>query len=155
MKTFTTLYGQKKEIPDQDIILRPTAYAVIVQQDDILLLKVKSTGKWFLPGGGVEKNEDLAEGLRREVLEETGLTVEVGEPLLKKEHLFYYDPLDEAYHMFITFFRCRVVQGTLHDPAMRGEETKQPQWVKLRDVRDEDVDEVLHDIFHMVKTHHD
>ncbi len=38
-------------------------------------------GRWFLPGGGVQHGEDPPESLRREIEEESGLTVEVG-PLL-------------------------------------------------------------------------
>lgn len=34
-------------------------------------------GKWELPGGKINKNENLEESLEREVLEETGLTVSV------------------------------------------------------------------------------
>ena len=38
-------------------------------------------GRWFLPGGGVQHGEHPPESLRREMEEESGLTVDVG-PLL-------------------------------------------------------------------------
>ena len=38
-------------------------------------------GRWFLPGGGVQHGENPTDSLRREIEEETGLTVELG-PLL-------------------------------------------------------------------------
>lgn len=38
-------------------------------------------GRWFLPGGGVQHGEHPPESLRREIEEESGLTVAVG-PLL-------------------------------------------------------------------------
>lgn len=36
------------------------------------------SGAWGLPGGGLEPNESLAECARREVLEETGIPVQIG-----------------------------------------------------------------------------
>ena len=38
-------------------------------------------GKWHLPGGGLDFQEDPRAGLVREVQEETGLAVTLGEPL--------------------------------------------------------------------------
>ncbi len=38
-----------------------------------------AAGLWSIPGGRVEPQESLTDAVRREVLEETGLEVEVGE----------------------------------------------------------------------------
>lgn len=57
---------------------RVAAYAVLTDaQDRVLLVKAapEDSGRWFLPGGGVEFGEDPEAGLRREVEEETGQIV--------------------------------------------------------------------------------
>jgi len=59
------------------------AVGAIVVHDDALLMVQRSNdpgkGLWSLPGGRVEAGELLADAVRREVREETGLEVEVGE----------------------------------------------------------------------------
>jgi 8-oxo-dGTP pyrophosphatase MutT (NUDIX family) len=45
--------------------------------DTILLEKRRDCGWWGLPGGKVEPGESLVEAAVREVVEETGLTVEI------------------------------------------------------------------------------
>jgi 8-oxo-dGTP diphosphatase len=64
---------------------RLAAYAVLLRADEVLLTRISSrgfsSGTWTLPGGGVEHGEDVQAGLVREVYEETGLEVEVGEVL--------------------------------------------------------------------------
>ncbi|SDR19466.1 NUDIX hydrolase [Actinopolyspora saharensis] len=56
--------------------------AVIHDRNGRLLLIQRANepgqGKWSLPGGRVEHGESDATALRREIAEETGLTVEVG-----------------------------------------------------------------------------
>jgi len=56
--------------------------AAIFHGDSLLLLRRIPTfpGLWELPGGSVEEGEKLEEALRREVQEETGLTVKVRRP---------------------------------------------------------------------------
>src|SRR5208337_1183598 len=56
--------------------------AVIVYQDRVLLVRRATEplkGRWTLPGGMLELGETLAQGVAREVREETGLEVEVVE----------------------------------------------------------------------------
>ena len=47
------------------------------KQKKVLLCHRRDYDLWNLPGGGLEKNESIQEGLIREVKEETGLVVEV------------------------------------------------------------------------------
>lgn len=62
-KTFKKLEKQKV-----------SAKAVILSGGKVLLLK-QPNGRWDLPGGKVDKKEDLVDGLIREVEEETGIKV--------------------------------------------------------------------------------
>lgn len=58
------------------------AKAVILHNEKVLLIRESTeytdgteTGKWDVPGGRIQPEEKLHEGLRREVLEEVGLSI--------------------------------------------------------------------------------
>jgi 8-oxo-dGTP pyrophosphatase MutT (NUDIX family) len=58
---------------------RPTIQTLgvtaLIERDGLLLLeRRRDTGQWNPPGGKVELDESLEQALRKEVLEETGLT---------------------------------------------------------------------------------
>jgi 8-oxo-dGTP diphosphatase len=66
---------EKKHTPTH----RVGVFAIIFDdQGRVLLSRRSDSGWWNLPGGGVEPDEAVAEGLAREVREETGLEVEIG-----------------------------------------------------------------------------
>lgn len=46
--------------------------------ENVLLIKRRDNGHWEPPGGVLELDETIEEGLRREVREETGAEIEVG-----------------------------------------------------------------------------
>ncbi|MDF8266415.1 NUDIX hydrolase [Luteipulveratus flavus] len=62
--------------------VRVGVYAVCVRDDRLLLVHQVSPGpaqdRWTLPGGGLDYGESPADGVRREVREETGCEVSVG-----------------------------------------------------------------------------
>ncbi len=64
----------------------PVAGAIIIRkdehgEDELLLIRRSKADSWALvwefPRGKVRRGEDVREGLKREVLEETGLKVEI------------------------------------------------------------------------------
>ncbi|QYR22443.1 NUDIX domain-containing protein [Paenibacillus sp. sptzw28] len=71
------------------------AAAVILDSEGRVLLVKHSYGKnnWDLPGGKAEKDESAQETAKREVLEETGLEVTVGQLTG-----IYYDPGYDMHH---------------------------------------------------------
>ncbi|WP_372605126.1 NUDIX domain-containing protein [Actibacterium sp.] len=99
---------------------RLAARALIVQNGRLLLVNAFPGGKsdlWCAPGGGVERGRSVPENLIREVHEETGLTVSVGDLALVNE---FHDPRGK-FHQVELFFRCNLIDGRLDhqwtDPA--------------------------------------
>jgi len=89
---------------------RVSASALIFDQDHVLLNTCKNPdGSTFLlgPGGGIKAGEDVAEALRREVQEETGLLV------TKQKLLFIEDLLFTNRRILKIWFLCDIAGGSL------------------------------------------
>jgi 8-oxo-dGTP diphosphatase len=69
--------------------------------------KPPGVGLWSLPGGRLEGPETLAQGVAREVREETGLIVEVG-PLA-----CVVERMGDDHHFVILDYLARAIGGTL------------------------------------------
>ena len=92
-------------------IPRIRAAAIIVQDDTILLVRHEKDGRryWLLPGGGVDFGESLAEALVREVCEEAGLDIVVGDLVMANDSI----PPDAHRHVLNVYFTAEVTGGEL------------------------------------------
>lgn len=130
MVTCNAFLGGTNDIAKDRLKFRPAVYAVIPRDNQVLLVSTIHTKKLYLPGGGVDIGEPLHEALKREVREETGIEIEVGELVHFKEDFFYYDPGDEAYHSLLFFFIARPQTFVLADADQIDDgEIENPRWV--------------------------
>ncbi|MEM6663026.1 MAG: NUDIX domain-containing protein [Pseudomonadota bacterium] len=86
--------------------IRLAARALIVIDGRVLLVNAypgPGPNLWCLPGGGCEPGQSTPENLAREVMEETGLAVEVGALAGVSE---FHNP-DSGFHQVDLFFHAR------------------------------------------------
>lgn len=84
----TPIFGRMKEGFNYQI--RQCVYAVIFNPEKKKVLTVyNSNGAYFLPGGAVEKNEDFHSCLVRELLEETGYAIIIGDCIGHAQQYFF------------------------------------------------------------------
>ena len=119
--------------------IRLGASAVIMRDKQLLLVKfdAENVGVHYnLPGGGVEDNELLEDAVRREVLEETCMQVDVGRILfvfeyVPTQHRFKYG----ARHSVNVIFECKLQE---HSEARMPDVPDKDQigvcWVPLSDL---------------------
>jgi 8-oxo-dGTP diphosphatase len=98
----------RREYPDAPIA---GVGAVIVAGDKVLLIRRAQEplkGEWSLPGGAVELGETLEEAVRREVLEETGLAIEVVDVVKAFDRIVRDAGRLVRYHYVLVDYLCRV-----------------------------------------------
>ncbi len=130
-----TLYGEIKRVPAADLQFRPSVYGLVIHEDRLLLARGRHTGRYALPGGGVELGERMDDALRRELREEAGIDIQIKEFLHFHDDFFYYDPLDFAIHGLLFYYWCAPLSLTLIDDALVDDlDVEQPRWVPIRDL---------------------
>lgn len=83
---------------------------VVISNGQVALIRRANEphkGQWSIPGGMLEVGETLGEGVRRELREETGLEVEVGELIEAFERVFRDADGRVRFHYVILDYLCR------------------------------------------------
>jgi ADP-ribose pyrophosphatase YjhB (NUDIX family) len=103
---------------------------VIIEGSRVLLVRRDTEplrGEWSVPGGMLELGEKLRDGVRREALEETGVTVEPGEVLDVFDSIFTDGLGKTQYHYVLVDYLCRPISGE----AQAGSDVSDVRWVSL------------------------
>jgi ADP-ribose pyrophosphatase YjhB (NUDIX family) len=92
--------------------IRIRAGVLIWRDGEVLLVRHEKGGRsyWLVPGGGVDPGETMTASGERELLEETGYSVEVGRLLLICEAI---DPKPDGRHIVNAVYAGKVRGGTL------------------------------------------
>jgi len=100
------------------------AAVITDDHDQALLIQRRDNHHWEPPGGVLELGESIEDGLRREVREETGLTVEPG------NLTGVYKNMKRGIVALV--FRCTITAGQL----AANDEVTAFRWATERDIRD-------------------
>lgn len=83
----------------------------VITHDELILCAQRGpsgslAGLWEFPGGKLEHGESPETALRREILEELGCTVDVGEQVTVTKHVYEFGEVT------LRTYYCRIVEGT-------------------------------------------
>ena len=120
-----TLTGTR-EYPDRPLV---GVGGVVIADGRTLLIRRGSAplqGQWSIPGGMLELSESIAEGVRRELAEETGLEVRVGDLIEVFERIVPGEDGRTRYHFVILDYLCEMVSGV----ARAGSDVTDVAWAR-------------------------
>ena len=113
--------------------------ALVLREDAVLLVRraaPPNKGRWSLPGGTVKLGETVRDAVVREVREETGLAVEVGD-VVDVADVLVPPQARPRYHFVLVVFRARVIEGTIRP----GSDARDARWIPIPELARFDVTE--------------
>lgn len=134
-----TNYGGAVEVRKDKFSFRPSVYGIVIKAGKILVMTIKSTGRLWLPGGGVNLCEKVSDALIREMKEETGLQVtNIGDLILATDNLMYCNNEDSAFHNISHFYRCDIKDSIVYElrPDDDDPNAENLRWLSLEEVKE-------------------
>lgn len=127
------VFGREYNVPIEDLEMRVGVYAVIIENNKILL--TRQWDGYSLIGGGLEKGETINEAIKREVKEETGLEIVPDKIIHCATTFFKRDDEHPARQSVQLYFTHKNLKGVINnDKITESEKTYTvdvPEWVDL------------------------
>lgn len=117
---------------------------VVMQAGALLMVergRPPRAGQWAIPGGKLRWGERLEEAVAREVEEETGLRVEVGELIWSGQ------TIGPDWHFILLDFEAEVTGGSL----VAGDDAAAAAWVPLDEVEELPLTSSMHELLALLR----
>ena len=108
---------------------------ILNEKGELLVERRKNNpakGTLDLPGGFADMNETVEEGLKREVMEETGLEVTEATYMFSKPNTYHYSGVDIP--TLDMFFRCKVKDD---NKVKANDDAAECMWIPLEEIEAE------------------
>lgn len=119
------------------IFERTAARGIILHGEEILMIYTKRYNDYSIPGGGVDKGEDIKEGLIRELEEETGArNIEIISGFGNyEEYRPTHYPEYDIMHMMSHFYVCNASKelGEANPEDYEVKNGSEPVWVNIHE----------------------
>ena len=136
---------RSREYPSSPIV---GVGAVVLRDGKVLLVqrgREPMLGAWTLPGGALEVGETMAEGVAREVLEETGLHVSPREVIATLDRIVRDAAGRVRFHYLLIDWICDCSGSDTLDPRC-GDDASAAVWVAPEEIDRLAVDAVTRDV---------
>lgn len=126
---------------------RPVVGVGVAVLDDGKILLVRrgrepGKGLWAVPGGKVDLGEEMKAAARREVREETGLEVEIGDVV------WIGEVIEETHHLVLIDFAGEAVGGEL----MAADDADEVRWVTFDEAARMPLTGTMYDLLDTLRT---
>ncbi len=124
-----------REYPEQPIV---GVGAVVLKGAQVLVIRRANEpdrGRWAIPGGGVEVGETLAAAAHREVVEECGLDVRLGDVCALYDLILPDAQGRTRFHYILVHFRAYYQGGE----PQAGSDTLEARWATWDEIQDLDM----------------
>lgn len=159
MTIFLDIYQKPTELPpNEKIFWRISAHTIVEKDGSILVIKpLYDESKWVLPGGGVEPNESIAEGIERECYEETGykIKVDTSQPIRLGESNFYDLEKSKKYFHSVNLVYPGKLLSEKQDQyvinTIELNEVAKVEWIPLEEINEKNCHHIMYPAIELFK----
>ena len=127
-KTFRDANYNEIPYDGSQVEWRVSAYAVVIENSKLLVIKSDQENFFDIPGGGVNMGEKIVDAITREGLEESGYRLKATQPIATNGDWFYHTDEKKFYRSLQMYWLAQVQEKVGKPTDTRYDD---PMWIEL------------------------